>query len=76
MATTGNPKSTIFFWTKAVDNITVFRQNGSTLQIPTIDRKKSGTYRCTLENFYSNGEKETQNQSMIVNVLCKCCEMC
>lgn len=66
--TPGNPSATTVSWTK-VDN-SRFRQNGFTLQLPYIQRTSSGTYRCTAENNYSNGEKGTQYQSMVVNVLC------
>uniref|UniRef100_K1RBT9 Uncharacterized protein n=1 Tax=Magallana gigas TaxID=29159 RepID=K1RBT9_MAGGI len=62
-ATPGNPTSTTFYWTNPG-----FRQNGSTLQLPNIQRTSSGTYRCTTENNYNNGEKGTDSQSMIVNV--------
>ncbi|XP_052691725.1 hemicentin-1-like [Crassostrea angulata] len=67
-AISGNPNSTTFYWTKE-DN-PEFRQNGSTLHIPNIQRISSGTYRCTAENNYSIEEKGTHNQSMDVNVLC------
>eukprot|EP00105_Crassostrea_gigas_P023187 XP_011442936.1 PREDICTED: contactin-5 isoform X2 [Crassostrea gigas] len=66
-ATPGNPSLTTFYWTKV--DIQGFRQNGATLHIPNIQRNSSGTYRCTAENSYSNGEKGTHNQSMVVNVL-------
>uniref|UniRef100_A0A8W8LD40 Ig-like domain-containing protein n=1 Tax=Magallana gigas TaxID=29159 RepID=A0A8W8LD40_MAGGI len=62
-AVSGNPNSTTFYWTK-VDN-TGFRQNGSTLHIPNIQRTSSGTYRCTAENNYNNKEKGTDNQPTI-----------
>nr|XP_034300633.1 B-cell receptor CD22 [Crassostrea gigas] len=63
----GNPSSTTFYWTK-VDN-PGFRQNGPTLQLYNIQRTSSGTYRCIAENNYSNGERGTDSQSMVVNVL-------
>ncbi|XP_065933048.1 neural cell adhesion molecule 1 isoform X2 [Magallana gigas] len=66
-ATPGNPSLTTFYWTKV--EFQGFRQNGATLHIPNIQRNSSGTYRCTAENSYSNGEKGTHNQSMVVNVL-------
>lgn len=66
--TPGNPRSTTVYWTK-VEN-SGFRQNGHTLHVPNIQRTSSGTYRCTAENNYSNGEKGTHNQSMVVNVFC------
>lgn len=65
-ATPGNPSSTTFYWT----NNQGFRQNGATLQIYIIQRTSSGTYRCTAENNYGNGEKGTDSQSMDVNVQC------
>lgn len=68
-ATPGNPTSTTFYWTK-LDNYG-FRQNGSTLQLHNIQKTSSGTYRCTAENNYSNGERGTDRQSMVINVLCK-----
>lgn len=68
--TPGHPSSNTVYWTK-VDN-SGFRQDGTTLQIPNINRTSTGTYRCTAENIYSNGEKGTDSQSMLVNVLCRC----
>ncbi|XP_078310224.1 uncharacterized protein LOC111137474 isoform X2 [Crassostrea virginica] len=67
-ANPGNPNLTIFVWTKVDSG---FRQNGSTLQLPNIQRTSSGTYRCTAENTYSNGAKGTNSQTMVVNVLYK-----
>uniref|UniRef100_K1S6Y6 Hemicentin-1 n=1 Tax=Magallana gigas TaxID=29159 RepID=K1S6Y6_MAGGI len=66
-ATPGNPSSTAFYWTK-VDN-SGFRQNGPTLQLLNIQRNSSRTYICIAENMYSNGNKGTDNQSMVVNVI-------
>uniref|UniRef100_K1S1L6 Hemicentin-1 n=1 Tax=Magallana gigas TaxID=29159 RepID=K1S1L6_MAGGI len=63
----GNPSSTTVYWTK-VDN-SGFRQNGATLELYNIQRNSYGTYRCTAENNYSNGEKGTVSQPMVVNVL-------
>lgn len=68
-ATPGNPSSTTFYWTK--EDTPGFRQNGSILQLHTIQRTSSGIYRCTAENDYNNGEKGTGSQNMAVNVLCK-----
>lgn len=65
----GNPNDTTIFWTKL--DKPGFRQNGTTLHLPKIQRNSSGTYICTAENKYSNGEKGTDNQSMVVNVLCE-----
>lgn len=65
----GNPNSTTFFWTK-IDH-SEFRQNGARLQIPNINRSSSGTYRCTAENTYYNGQKGNHSQHMFVNILCK-----
>lgn len=67
--TPGNPNSSTFYWTKEENQ--VFRQNGQTLQLTNINRNDSGTYRCTAENSYSNGEMGTHNQTMVVDVLCK-----
>nr|XP_022339540.1 uncharacterized protein LOC111134632 isoform X4 [Crassostrea virginica] len=67
-ANPGNPNLTIFVWTKVDSG---FRQNGSTLQLPNIQRTSSGTYRCTAENTYRNGAKGTNSQTMVVNVLYK-----
>ena len=64
-ANPGNPNLTIFVWTKVDSG---FRQNGSTLQLPNIQRTSSGTYRCTAENTYSNGEKGTNSQNMVIDV--------
>lgn len=68
-ANPGNPKNTTYYWTK-VDN-RGFIQNGSTLQLSNIQRNSSGTYICTAENSFYNGDKGKHNQSMFVNVLCK-----
>lgn len=68
-AAAGNPSSTTFYWTKEDD--TGFRQNGSTLQLPHIQRTNSGTYICTAENSYSIGGMGTHNQTMVVDVLCE-----
>lgn len=67
-AVPGNPNSTTFLWTKT-DN-QMFRQSGTNLQISNIQRNSSGTYRCTAETTYSNGEKGTDSQDIFVNVLC------
>ncbi|XP_078310222.1 uncharacterized protein LOC111134632 isoform X2 [Crassostrea virginica] len=67
-ANLGNPNLTIFAWTKVDSG---FKQNGSTLQLPNIQRTSSGTYRCTAENTYSNGAKGVNSQTMVVNVLYK-----
>lgn len=68
-ATPGNPNFTSFFWTKIDD--TQFRQDGSILQLPNINRTSSGTYKCTAENKYSNDKKGTSSQTMVVDVLYK-----
>lgn len=67
-AAPGNPSSTTFYWTK-VDN-PGFRQNGATLRLYNIQRNSSGTYRCTAENNYNNGEKGAHSQTMVVKVQC------
>lgn len=69
-ATPGNPKSLTFYWTE-VDGFGL-RQSGPILQLPYIQRNSSGTYKCTAENRYNIKENGTDNQTMIVNVLCKC----
>lgn len=68
-ATPGNPNFTTFYWTK-VDN-PGFSQKGSILQILNIQRNSSGTYTCTAENSYNNGEWGTHSQPLDVNVQCK-----
>lgn len=68
-ATPGNPSSTNVYWTKEDDQ--VFKQTEGTLKFPNINRISSGTYSCTAENIYSNGEMGTHIQSMVINVLCK-----
>lgn len=68
-ATPGNPIFTTFWWTK-VDN-PGFIENGATIQLSNIQRNNSGTYRCTAENNYSNGKKETDSQLTVVNVQCR-----
>lgn len=65
-ATPGNPSSTTFYWT----NNQGFRQNGATLQLYIIQKTNSGTYRCTAENNYGDGEKGTNSLSMVVDVQC------
>lgn len=67
-ATDGNPSLTSIFWTKA-DNPS-FKQDGATLDLPSIQRTSSGIYRCTAENTFFNGKKGTHTQSMVVNVQC------
>ena len=67
-ANPGNPYLTIFAWTNVDSG---FKQNGSTLQLPNIQRNSSGTYQCTAENKYSNGAKGANSQTMVVNVLCR-----
>lgn len=64
----GNPSASTFYWTKV--NNPGFRQNGPTLQLPNIQRTSTGTYICTAENNYSNGEKGTNNQTMVIKVFC------
>ncbi|XP_078310218.1 contactin-5-like isoform X2 [Crassostrea virginica] len=68
-ATPGNPYSTTFFWTKANDPR--FRQTGTTLRLPNIQRNSSGTYKCTAENTYGNEQKGTNSQNMVIDVLYK-----
>lgn len=67
--TPGNPNSTTFYWTKIESQ--GFRENGSTLQLPSIQKNSSGVYICTAENKYNSTEKGSHKQPMIVNVLCK-----
>nr|XP_022344647.1 hemicentin-1-like [Crassostrea virginica] len=68
-ATQGNPSSTAIFWSKSNDP--GFRQTGTTLRLLNIHRNSSGTYKCTAENTYSNGEKGTNSQNMVIDVLYK-----
>lgn len=65
--TPGNPNSTTFYWTK-IDS-QGFRKNGSTLQLPNIQKNSSGVYICTAENKYNSTEKGSHRLPMIVNVL-------
>lgn len=65
----GNPSSTMFIWTKEGD--TGFNQNRAILRLLNIQRTSSGTYTCTAENNYGNGQKGRDSQSMVVNVLCE-----
>lgn len=67
--TPGNPSSSTFNWTKVDDQ--GFEQYGPTLQLPNIKRTSAGTYTCTAQNNYSNGDKGMHSQSMVVNVQCK-----
>lgn len=69
-ATPGNPGSTTYFWTK-VNDTDFTQRNEATLLLPNIEKTSSGTYKCTAENSYSNEEKGTDSQSMVVNVQCK-----
>lgn len=68
-AVPGHPSSTMFMWTK--EGNPGLNQNGATLQLPNIQRTSSGPYKCTAKNNYSNGQKGTDSQSMVVNVLCE-----
>lgn len=68
-ATPGIPNSTTIYWTYA-DN-KGFKQDGSTLRLPNIQRKSSGTYICTAENNYNERDKGIHNQTMVVNVQCE-----
>ncbi|XP_065933058.1 kin of IRRE-like protein 3 isoform X2 [Magallana gigas] len=65
-ATPGNPSATTFYWTKV--NNPEFRQNGSTLQLYNTQRTSSGTYKCTAENIFMNGERGTDSQSFVASV--------
>lgn len=65
----GNPEPKTFFWTRV--NIGSFRQNGTTLNLPNIQRNSSGNYKCTAVNMYNNGKKGSHSQIMVINVLCK-----
>lgn len=67
--THGNPSSTSIFWSK--EGTAGFKLERPTLQLPNIQRNSSGTYRCIAENTYSNEEKGTDSQTMVVNVQCK-----
>lgn len=65
----GNPRSTMFIWN--MEGSSEFTQNGATLQLLNIQRTSSGTYKCTAQNNYGNGQKGTDSQSVGVNVLCE-----
>lgn len=69
LATPGNPSSTTFYWTKEDDP--EFRQNGSIIQLYTIQRNSSGTFECTAENLYYDEEKGIHSRTMVINVQCK-----
>lgn len=69
LATPGNPRSTTVYWTKEDDP--EFRQNGSILQLYTIQRNSSGTFKCTAENLYNDKERGIHSRSLVVNVQCK-----
>lgn len=69
-ASPGNPSLAAFYWTKVDDQR--FKQNGPTLRLPSIERNSTGIYICTAENNYNNGEKGSDSQTMVVNVLCRC----
>lgn len=64
-ATPGNPNTTTFYWSVGTNQVI---RNASTLQVTDIQRTSSGTYVCTAENIYSNGEKGSDSQTMVVNV--------
>lgn len=68
--TQGNPNFWNISWTKLGDM--KFIQNKPTLQLSEIQKKDSGTYICAVLVIYSSKDKETYNQSMVVNVQCKC----
>lgn len=65
----GNPNSTMFIW--SMEGSSEFTQNGATLQLPNIRRTSSGIYKCTAQNNYDDGQKGTDSQSVVVNVLCE-----
>lgn len=67
-ATPGNPNVTTFFWTK--EGSTTFRQNGSTLLLPKIQKNSSSTYLCTAQNVYNDEDSGNHSQPLVVNVLC------
>lgn len=69
LATPGNPRPTTVYWTKEEDP--EFRQNGSILQLNSIQRNSSGTFKCTAENLYYDEERGIHSQSLVVNVQCK-----
>ena len=67
-ASPGNPSTTTFFWTKINDR--EFLNNGPLLQFYNVQKTIAGTYRCTGENTYFNGDKGRHSQDMTVDVLC------
>ncbi|XP_061164464.1 hemicentin-2-like [Saccostrea echinata] len=62
----GNPIQTAVYWTRSQsDN---FRQNGTILTLPGIQRKASDIYTCTVENIYPSGYKGKHSQSFRIKV--------
>ncbi|XP_062569579.1 cell adhesion molecule Dscam2-like isoform X2 [Saccostrea cucullata] len=62
----GNPIQTAVYWTRSQSGI--FRQNGTTLSLPSIQRNASDTYTCTVENNYPPGYRGNHSQSFRIKV--------
>lgn len=69
VVTAGNPSSTTVYWTKSGNS--GFGQSGSSLVFPNISRTQNGIYSCVAENNYLIGGKGTDQQSFLLDVLCR-----
>lgn len=69
VVTAGNPSSTTVYWTKSGNS--GFGQSGSSLVFPNISRTQNGIYSCVAENNYLIGGKGTDQQTFLLDVLCR-----
>lgn len=65
----GNPPSTTIYWTKSRES--EFKKSGSTLVFSNVSRTQSGRYSCVAENNYLNGGKGTDQESFVLDVMCR-----
>ncbi|XP_061182272.1 hemicentin-1-like [Saccostrea echinata] len=65
--TAGNPFQTTVYWIKSGES--EFKQDGTILHLPWVQRNRAGTYICTTENRYNSGRTGTSSQSLEINVL-------
>lgn len=65
----GNPPSTTIYWTKSGDS--EFKGSGPTLVFSNVSRSHSGRYSCVAENNYLIGGKGIDQQSFLLDVLCR-----
>ena len=69
IVTPGNPNTTSIYWTKS--GYSGVRGTGTTFVLNNISRTDSGTYFCIAENTYKSGGKGEDQQSFIIDVLCR-----